>query len=106
MRATIQREAKESLLVSVVTDVDPQLGSTVEFCAVVDPARPGGWVAGTWVQPIVQRRDTKWEARVKTPTLGASGAGIELDDGVYKTYVRITSGGEEIILESGTLTVE
>lgn len=105
MNATIQREAKESLLVTVVTDADPT-GSVVKFCAVAAPDRPAGFVVGAWEDPIVQRRDTKWEARVRTPTCGATGADIELDVGIYNTYVLIESGSEEIILETGTLAVE
>lgn len=105
MAATIQREAIESLLVTVVTDADPD-SNAVEFCAVAAGDRPTGWVAASWQPPTVQRRDLRWEARIKTPTLGATGAGIELDAGHYDTYARINEGAEEIVLETGRLVVE
>jgi hypothetical protein len=103
--ATIQRESKEALLLTLLTDEDPS-ATTVQFSAVEPDARPATWSLASWVTPVVQRRDTRWEARVRTPTLGASGADVELAVGAYDTYVRILDGGEEIVMDAGKLVVE
>jgi hypothetical protein len=103
-QATIQRESQESLLVTVVADVDPT-SYDVEFCAVALGERPDTWVEAAWYPPVVQRRDGKFEVRVKTPRLGEDGE-VALETGAYETYVRITSGPEIFVLESGSLSVE
>lgn len=84
----------ESLNVTIRADVDPT-NEDVEFQTTATSETspdPDGWVAGTWETWANGR------AVAVTPTLGATGAGIELTEGdVVRLWCRIGTTVRRVI---------
>lgn len=91
-RLTIESASIETFGVAIRSEVDPT-GGDVDFSIVANEATsPSSWEAGTWDAAVTWTSSTQ-RARAITPTIGASGADLELTEGeFYKLYVRVNDG--------------
>lgn len=91
-RLSIESASIETLGVTIMSEEDPTDGD-VDFSLVAHEATsPSSWTAGTWDAGVTWTASTQ-RARAITPTIGASGADIELTEGeFYKLYVRVNDG--------------
>lgn len=78
-------------------------GDTVEFAAVAPGVEPSAWTAGSWETDATTDPDT-YAARILVSGTGGGGT-IELADGTYDLWVRITDSPERPTERVGTLIV-
>ncbi len=91
----------------IYADADPT-GNTIEFGVTTGPlssTQPSTWVAGSW--------DT-WtaatgSATALTPLIGSATATppatIVVTAGTYRLWVRVTTAGEQVVLDLGLLEI-
>lgn len=97
----LPRETIEKLEVEVTSDVDPT-GDAVQFSFVAPGERPDTWTAGEWDGDYSGTKST-----AVTPTIGFTGSGatIELAEGAWQAYIKVTDNPEVPVRDCGILVL-
>lgn len=100
---SIESGAIVNVPIIVDAPADPTSGAVSFSIVARSETNAGAFTAGTWVSGSWNA--TKLEAIALTPTVGATGATLELAEGKYKVYTKDVVGSETPITLTGVLTV-
>ncbi len=108
----MQRESRE-IRPFYVEDVDNDgtlvdiTADTVEVTFARRNERPTTWHPATWATggPFESPIGQAWAAEAEVGGIG-TGADVELYDGEWRAYVRVTTTSERPVLDAGVLIVE
>lgn len=103
-RISIEGETIESVEATITSDADPT-GDVVAWAFPTTGSRPSSFTAGTW-DGVATLVGSTYQTVTASPTIGASGASVELVAGTYDAYVKITDSPEVPVIKAGTILVK